>query len=68
MLNLEQSPTIRIVRRPDRVTRLVVIARRWVVERTFAWLGPRTLPGKIGQGLGDSNLIIRGMASHRGHS
>jgi len=39
VLNLEESPTIQIVRRPDRVTGFVVIARRWVVERTFAWLG-----------------------------
>lgn len=30
---------IEIVRRPHGVTGFVVIARRWVVERTFAWLG-----------------------------
>ena len=34
------GPTIEIVRRPPGVTGFVVIARRWVVERTFAWLGP----------------------------
>lgn len=39
MLNLESSPTIEIVRRPNQATGFVVIARRWVVERTFAWLG-----------------------------
>ncbi len=39
MLNLEPSPTIKIVRRPDKAAGFVVIARRWVVERTFAWLG-----------------------------
>lgn len=33
------GPTIEIVRRPPDVTGFVVIARRWVVERTFAWLG-----------------------------
>ena len=33
------GPTIEIVRRPHGVTGFVVIARRWVVERTFAWLG-----------------------------
>jgi transposase len=33
------GPTIEIVRRPAGVTGFVVIARRWVVERTFAWLG-----------------------------
>ena len=31
--------TIEIVRRSDAVKGFVVIARRWVVERTFAWLG-----------------------------
>lgn len=39
VLNLEPSPTIEIVRRPNRATGFVVIARRWVIERTFAWLG-----------------------------
>ena len=39
VLNLEPSPAIEIVRRPNRATGFVVIARRWVVERTFAWLG-----------------------------
>ncbi len=33
------GPTIEIVRRPDGAKGFVVIARRWVVERTFAWLG-----------------------------
>ncbi len=33
------GPTVEIVRRPPSVTGFVVIARRWVVERTFAWLG-----------------------------
>ena len=32
------GPTIEIVRRPQSATGFVVIARRWVVERTFAWL------------------------------
>lgn len=39
VLNLEHSPTIEIVRRPNQATGFVVIARRWVVELTFAWLG-----------------------------
>lgn len=34
-----KGPTIKIVKRPPGVTGFVVIARRWVVERTFAWLG-----------------------------
>lgn len=33
------GPSIEIVKRPPGVTGFVVIARRWVVERTFAWLG-----------------------------
>ena len=33
------GPVIEIVKRPDGVTGFVVIARRWVVERTFAWFG-----------------------------
>ena len=33
------GPTIEIVKRPDEAKGFVVIARRWVVERTFAWLG-----------------------------
>lgn len=33
------GPEIKIVKRPQGVTGFVVITRRWVVERTFAWLG-----------------------------
>lgn len=33
------GPEIEIVKRPPGATGFVVIARRWVVERTFAWLG-----------------------------
>ncbi len=38
-LRERDGPTIEIVKRPPKVTGFVVIARRWVVERTFAWLG-----------------------------
>ena len=31
--------TIQIIRRSDRVKGFEVLPRRWVVERTFAWLG-----------------------------
>jgi len=31
--------TVQIVKRPDRAAGFVVLPRRWVVERTFAWLG-----------------------------
>lgn len=33
------GPDIEIVKRPKGANGFVVIARRWVVERTFAWLG-----------------------------
>lgn len=33
------GPTIEIVKRPDGAKGFVVIVRRWVVERSFAWLG-----------------------------
>lgn len=36
---MDTPPVIEIVRRPNAATGFVVIARRWVVERTFAWLG-----------------------------
>lgn len=38
MLNVD-GPEIEIVRRPEDAKGFVVIARRWVVEPTFAWLG-----------------------------
>ncbi len=38
MQNMD-GPTIEIVKRPDGVKGFVVIARRWVVERSFAWFG-----------------------------
>ena len=33
------GPEVEIVKRPNAAQGFVVIARRWVVERTFAWLG-----------------------------
>ena len=39
MLHLDPSPEIQIVKRPNKATGFVVIARRWVVERTLAWYG-----------------------------
>jgi transposase len=33
-----EGPAIEIVRRPDGATGFVIVARRWVVERTLAWL------------------------------
>lgn len=34
-----KGPDIKVVKRPDNVKGFVVITKRWVVERTFAWLG-----------------------------
>jgi len=39
VLQAIQAPRLEIVRRPQKAKGFVVIARRWVVERTFAWLG-----------------------------
>ena len=36
---MDTPPAIEIVRRPNNATGFVLIAKRWVVERTFAWLG-----------------------------
>jgi transposase len=33
------SSNIEIVKRPDQAQRFVVLPKRWIVERTFAWLG-----------------------------
>jgi transposase len=36
---MDHPPALEIGRRPNAATGFVVITRRWVVERTFAWLG-----------------------------
>lgn len=33
------GPAMEIIRRPNKASGFVLLARRWVVERTFAWLG-----------------------------
>lgn len=35
----QKQRTLEIVRRPDEAKGFTVLAKRWVVERTFAWLG-----------------------------
>lgn len=35
----QKQRTLEIVKRPDDAKGFVVLAKRWVVERTFAWLG-----------------------------
>lgn len=37
--HLEPSPKMEIVRRPNAANGFVVLKKRWVVERTLAWLG-----------------------------
>jgi transposase len=34
-----KSPSVEIVKRSDQARRFVVLLKRWIVERTFAWLG-----------------------------
>jgi len=38
--------TVEITKRPDDAEGCVVVARRWVVERTVAWLGRYRVLGK----------------------
>ena len=40
---------VEIVKRPDMATGFVVLPKRWVVERTLAWLGRCR---RLGEGLG----------------
>lgn len=45
--------TLAIVKRPDQATGFCLLPRRWVVERTFAWLGRnRRLAGMAVSGIG----------------
>ncbi|MGY3613810.1 transposase [Bradyrhizobium sp. USDA 10063] len=37
--NVLTSVNIEIVKRSDQPQRFVVLPKRWIVERTFAWLG-----------------------------
>ena len=59
---LDDPPVLEIVKRPNAAVGFVVIARRWVVERTFAWA--RALQ-KIGKGLGNLNIILNRLADNR---
>lgn len=55
---------IQIVKRSDTAEGFEVLPRRWVVERTFAWLGK--MP-PIGKGLGENHCECRGLGPHRTH-
>jgi transposase len=37
--NILKRVNVEIVKRSDRARRFVILPKRWVVERTFAWLG-----------------------------
>ncbi len=39
LLHLEPSPTLQIVKRPQNASGFILLPRRWVVERTLAWMG-----------------------------
>ena len=59
LLNINTAPTIEIVRRPNAAIGFVVVARRWVVERTFAWLGRcRRLAKGLETSLASSNAWL----------
>jgi len=35
----EAAPALEIIRRPEGVKGFILLPRRWVVERSFAWFG-----------------------------
>lgn len=56
---MDTPPILEIVRRPNQASRLVVLAKRWVVERTFAWLGRcRSLAKDWEKSLASSNAWL----------
>lgn len=57
--------TVEIIKRSDKAKGFEVLPRRWVVERTFAWLAK--MP-QIGQGRRKVHRLIRGMDHDRPHS
>ena len=62
---MNNPPLIEIVRRPSTATGFVVITMRWVVERTFAWLGRcRRLAKDWETSLSSSNVRIPGSSAH----
>jgi transposase len=56
---------IEIVKRSDRAKRFVVLPRRWVVERTFAWLGRCRRLAKDWENLNRRALAFLRLASIR---
>ena len=56
--------TIQIVKRSDTAIGFELIPRRWVVERTFAWLGRCR---RMAKDRGENQRQRRSMAAHRPH-
>ena len=56
---------VEIVRRSDRAKGFVVLPRRWVVERTFAWLGRYRRLSKDYENLNRKALAFLRLASIR---
>ena len=51
---------LEIIKRSDRVKGVVVLPRRWVVERTFAWLGRcRRLSQDYEETIGSSEAMVK---------
>jgi len=57
--------TLEMVKRSDDVTSFVVLPRRWVVERTFAWLGRNRRLSKDDEKLPSSSETVVYLASIR---
>ena len=57
--------TLEIVKRSDDVTGFVVLPRRWVVERTFTWLGHNRRLSKDYEKLPSSSETVVYLASIR---
>ena len=51
---------LEIVKRPEEATGFVVLPKRWIVERTFAWLGKcRRLGKDYEHSIASSEALIR---------
>ncbi len=61
----EKDPEAEIVKRSDRTKGFVVLPRRWVVERTFAWLNRCRRLAKDWENLNRNALAFLRLASIR---
>ena len=55
---------VEIVKRPDGSSRLIVLPRRWVVERTFSWFGRNRRLAKDYENLADTLAALSKSASN----